>query len=124
MGFDAKDWLRGNQKIKAANSSEFVEGNTLLERLHEMKKIIKDPAYFAEKYFYIITLDSGKQLIKLYPKQKEMVEAMCNKQRVIVLAVRQCGKCVTEDTKIKIRNKKTKEIEEITIKEFFERFDK
>ena len=92
MGFDAKDWLRGNPKIKAANSSEYVDGDVLLERLEEMQKIMKDPLYFAEKYFYIVTLDAGKQLIKVYPKQAEMLKAMCTKQRVITLASRQCRK--------------------------------
>ena len=59
MGFDAKDWLRGNPKIKAANSTEYVDGNILIDRLAEMQKILNDPVYFAEKYFYIITLDNG-----------------------------------------------------------------
>lgn len=92
MGFSEKDFLRGNPKIKAADSSEFVPGTTLVERLEEMQRIIEDPIYFAEKYFYINTLDFGKQLIKLYPKQKEMIQAMCNNQRVICLAVRQSRK--------------------------------
>lgn len=69
-------------------------------------------------------MDGGKQLIKVYEKQAEMIQAMCDYQRVITLACRQCGKCVYEDSIIKIRNKKTGEIEEITIKDFFERFNK
>lgn len=84
--------LRGNPKIKLADTTEFVEGNILEHRLEELKRILEDPIYFAEKYFYIINLDEGKQLIKIYPKQAEMVKAMCNRQRVIVLASRQCGK--------------------------------
>jgi len=89
MGFDAKDWIRGNPKIKSANSSEYIEGSTLIERLNEMKKILEDPIYFAEKYFYIVTLDNGKQLIKIYPKQAELIKAMCSKLRVVALASRQ-----------------------------------
>lgn len=53
-----------------------------------------------------------------------MIQAMCDYQRVITLACRQCGKCLHSDSIIKIRNKKTGEIEEITIKDFFERFNK
>ena len=87
-----------------------------------MKNIIADPIYFAEKYFYIISLDHGKQLIKVYPKQAEMIRAMANEQRVITLSCRQSGKCVYGDSKINIKNKKTGKIEEITIKDFFERF--
>ena len=121
---DEKDWLRGNPKIKAADSAEYVQGDVILERLNEMQKIIEDPIYFAEKYFYIVSLDNGKELIKVYPKQAELIKAMCDKQRVVCIASRQCGKCVTGDTKIKVRNKKTKEIEELTIAEFFKRFEK
>ena len=51
---------------------------------------MEDPIYFAEKYFYIVTGDNGKQLIKVYPKQAEIIKAMCDRQRVITLATRQC----------------------------------
>jgi hypothetical protein len=50
---------------------------------------MNDPIYFAEKYFYIISLDHGKQLIKVYPKQAEMIRAMADEQRVICLSCRQ-----------------------------------
>jgi len=93
IDFTTKDnGLRGNPKIKSADYSEFVQANILQERLVELKKILEDPIYFAEKYFYIVNLDTGKQLIKVYKKQADMVRAMCNYQRVITLASRQCRK--------------------------------
>lgn len=88
--FNQDNGLRGNPKIKSADSSEFVTADILQERLAEMQRILEDPVYFAEKYFYIINLDEGKQLIKVYPKQAEMIRSMCNYQRVVTLASRQC----------------------------------
>ncbi len=93
IDFTTKDnGLRGNPKIKSADFSEFVQADILQERLLELRRILEDPIYFAEKYFYIINLDSGKQLIKVYQKQADMVRAMCLHQRVITLASRQCRK--------------------------------
>ena len=34
----------------------------------------------------------GKQLIKVYQKQAELIRGMCDRQRLICLAARQCGK--------------------------------
>lgn len=60
----------------------------------EIKKCRKDIVYFAEKYFRIIG-DGGLQLIKLYPKQRELLRTMQKESRVVVLASRQCGKSTT-----------------------------
>lgn len=60
----------------------------------EIKKCRKDIVYFAEKYFRIIG-DGGLQVIKLYPKQKELLRAMQRESRLICLASRQCGKSTT-----------------------------
>lgn len=89
-----------------------------------MKKISNDVKYFAENYFYIISLDKGKTLIKLYKKQEDLIKTMVNKKRVICLSCRQSGKCFCSDMLIKIRNKRTGKIEEISIKNFFERMIK
>lgn len=43
---------------------------------------------------------------------------------VLLLGPSGVGKCVCENTKIKVRNKKTSEIEELTIKEFFDKIKK
>ena len=120
--YDAtKDFLRGNPKLKAPDVKEYVPPSILIERMEEMKRIMDDPIYFAEKYFYINTLDHGKQLIKVYPKQAEMIQAMINDNRVICLSCRQSGKCVDGDTLITVRNKKTKKIEKLKISDFLER---
>ena len=92
--------------------------------MEEIKKISTDIKHFAENYFYIISLDKGKTLIKLYKKQEDLIKTMVNKKRVICLSCRQSGKCFCSDMLIKIRNKKTGKIEEISIKNFFERMIK
>jgi hypothetical protein len=62
---------------------------------------------------------NGKTIIKLYPKQEELVRTMATKKRVICLSCRQSGKCVDKNTKITVKNKQTDEIEEITIGDFY-----
>lgn len=62
--------------------------------ISEIKKCRKDIVYFANTYFRIIG-DGGLQVIKLYPKQEEMLRAMQKESRLIVLAPRQVGKSTT-----------------------------
>lgn len=62
------------------------------EMLEEWNRCKNDVIYFAEKYFYIITLDDGKQPIKLFEFQKEFIQACIDNRRVIQNASRQLGK--------------------------------
>ena len=94
MNNDFKEDFRGNKQLKAPNVKEYITTDIFKYRINEFQKIHDDITYFAEKYFYIISLDAGKSLIKLYPKQAELVKKKEEKRRVITLACRQCGKCV------------------------------
>ena len=94
------------------------------QRLAELKKCKVDLRYFAENYFFIITLDDGKRKIDLYLPQKRVLKALTKHRFVVVCASRQCGKCFSAKTKLRIRNKKTGTIEEIQASEFFERIKK
>lgn len=87
-----KDFLRNNQQLKAPNVVEYIDQKQMQRRMQEMRKIISDIQYFAEHYFYIISLDQGKKIIKLYPKQAQLVKSMTQRRRLICLACRQCGK--------------------------------
>lgn len=76
------------------------------EMQEEYLRCMNDIIYFAEKYCYIITLDEGKVLIKLWDFQKKVLKAMVDppefyneeediyekKQHVIILASRQISK--------------------------------
>jgi len=114
----SKTSYRGNENLKEANAIEYVDKNTYRERILELVRCKEDIVYFAEKYFYIVTLDEGKKIIKLYPKQNELVRFLQNNKRCVVLASRQSSKCCTGETTINIRNKKTGEIKSITFEEF------
>jgi len=68
------------------------------EMINEVVKCKEDVIYFAEHYYYIVTIDEGRQLIKLRDYQKKMLKAFVNpphkKQHCIVLSSRQIGKTV------------------------------
>lgn len=110
---------QGNPDLRKTN--EVIEYEPWM--IDEIIKCSEDIIYFAEKYFTIINIDTGKQLIELYDFQKKMLKAFINppnnKRHCIVKASRQCGKCVQEDSIVKIRNKKTGEIKEISLGEFY-----
>ena len=88
----------------------------------ELRLCVKSILHFAESHFYIITED-GKKKIELYKYQKNLLKAFKNERFNVVLSSRQSGKCLTFNTLIKIKNKKTGEIEEITIGEFYNKFN-
>ena len=89
------------------------------EMLQEYMKCAEDPIYFAEKYIKIVHVDHGFIPIRLYDYQKEIIEATVNNRRVVCNTSRQAGKCFSINTPIRLRNKKTGEIVETTIGEFY-----
>lgn len=107
--------------VKKGPSQEVVSKEEFDRRVEEIKHCREDICYFAENYFRIVTLDNGLQLIKLYPKQKELLQTMVNEKRVIVCSSRQAGKCGFKNVNITVRNKNTGEIETITMENFFNR---
>jgi hypothetical protein len=78
----------GNPKLKRVG----VPFNMTQEQIDEYVKCSEDPAYFAERYVKIITLDHGLQNIKLYPFQQEALHKINKNRQVIVKAGRQVGK--------------------------------
>lgn len=84
--------IRNNPNLKAPNASEIVSEDEYKRRVTEIIRCKKDPIYFAENYFTIVSPKLGKHIIKLYPKQKELIEKMVSDDRVCILASRQVGK--------------------------------
>lgn len=115
-----EDFIRGNENLKRPNVSHLVSEDQRHEYIEEIIKCREDIVYFTEKYFTIISPAKGKHLIKLYPKQKELLRTMVDKNRVVTLASRQVGKCGFRDTKVKIKNKKTGKIDVISLEKFHE----
>jgi hypothetical protein len=99
------DYIRGNPGLKSANVEEMITRDELNNRINEITRCKKDPVYFANKYFTIISPKHGKHIIQTYKKQNEMLETFVNNNRVVCCASRQIGKCVGYFTWITIRNK-------------------
>ena len=69
-------------------------------QLRDLKKCKKNILYFAENFFHIIDLDKGKQKIALFPFQRKVLRQLRDNRFNIVLASRQVGKALDEDTPI------------------------
>lgn len=94
---------------------EFTE-----EQIQEYIKCSEDPIYFIENYMTVVHVDKGVVPFKLYEYQKEMLKAIHENRHVIVLAARQSGKCFFSSMLLKLRNKRTGEVKEISIGDFYE----
>lgn len=94
-------------------------------QVRELMKSSKDINHFI-KYVKIVHPDKGEVPFEpiIYDFQKKLLRRFKRYRFNVALCSRQSGKCLESSSLIKIRNKKTKEIEEISIKEFFERFQK
>ena len=62
------------------------------DMVKELKKSKSNILHFAEKYFYIISLDEGKKTIDLHYCQKRALRKMRDNRFFILLASRQIGK--------------------------------
>lgn len=80
-----------NPRLKAAGASVPFT----LKQAIEFERCSKDPLYFIERYVKIVNLDDGLIPIKLYPKQKEMIQLVHDNQKSIIKAARQVGKTTT-----------------------------
>jgi hypothetical protein len=111
------NFYKGNENLLRGDAQ--IKWNE--EMIDEIKNCAKKALHFAENYFYIIT-EEGKQKIELRKYQKRLLKAFANNRFNIVLSSRQSGKCLANNTLCKVRNKTTGLIEEITIKDFYNRF--
>lgn len=98
-----------------------VDLELTLEQEIEYMKCAQDPVYFAKNYYKITSIDKGFILFDPFPYQEELLKAFHGNRFTIDVQCRQSGKCVRGDTKIRVRNKKTRVIEELTIEEFHDR---
>jgi hypothetical protein len=89
------------------------------EMMEEWVKCAKDPIYFSEKYIKIVHVDRGFIPIELYDYQKEIITGIHTHRNVSVATSRQAGKCFCINTPVRLRNKTTGEIMEMTIGDFY-----
>jgi hypothetical protein len=85
---DETQFYRGDKKIP----KEDAQFTWTPKMVKEIKKCQKDIIYFAENYFYITNLDRGKEKIKLYVKQKQILRSLMSNRFVVVCSCRQAGK--------------------------------
>jgi hypothetical protein len=76
------------------------------------------------KYVKIVNPDKGEIPFKPYRYQKKLLKDLSNNRHICGLWSRQSGKCLCYSSMITIRNKKTNEIENISIGDFFQRIKK
>ena len=81
--------------VKKANQDDLISNDEFERRICAIAHAKRDIVWWAENFFNIINLDSGLQLIKLYDRQKQMLQHLVDNDRSIVLAARQTGKTTT-----------------------------
>jgi len=94
------------QTYRMSNTNDTYQYNHLVKKdgvvqewtqdeVLEYAKCMADPAYFAEAYIKIISLDKGLVPFNLYPYQARMFEEFNRNRFNIVLACRQSGKSIS-----------------------------
>lgn len=114
-----RQFVRGNEALPSPGSQENVSREEFMRRMLELKRCKEDPIYFADHYYTIISLSGGEQIIRMYEKQKNLLNFLVDNDRVCLLASRQTGKSFSGESTIKVRNKKTGEIIEIAADDFY-----
>ena len=85
---DSGMYYMGNDNLPNRN----WQGEYTPKMIKELKEARQNILKFAERYFYIVNLDRGREKIKLYPAQKTALRAMRDNRFYILLASRQIGK--------------------------------
>jgi len=77
------------------------------ESIQDLIRCKNDPLYFIEKFVKVQHPTKGILPMQLYEYQKRMLTAIHEQKECIILAARQSGKCVFEDTELVIIKKPT-----------------
>lgn len=93
------------------------------EMMTELHRCSDDIWNFMD-YIKIVHPDKGLITFEPYQFQKNVLRNLQNHRFNIILCSRQAGKCVHSNTMVSVRNKKTGEIQEITIGELFSKYKK
>ena len=78
--------------IKKPGDVEQITKEEFETRIRNIAHSKRDICWWAENFFRIVSLNTGLTKIKLYPKQQDLLRALVNNDRSIVLASRQVGK--------------------------------
>lgn len=85
---NAKEYYLGNENLP----SQHARHEYSPEKINEIKKSKRNLLHFAQNYFYIINVDTGREVISLRQYQKRILRKMRDNRFVIVMSSRQSGK--------------------------------
>lgn len=88
MNSSSQEYYLGNKNLPTG-AARFEYTPEMVKQLTKAKKNL---LHFAEHFFYIVNLDTGRQTIALHKCQKRALRKMRDNRFVIMLASRQCGK--------------------------------
>lgn len=108
-------FYNNNPKLKAVG----VNNNFEQWQLEELAKCIEDPIYFIKTYVKIIHVDQGLIPFSTWEFQDDIIKLYHENRHVVLKLPRQCGKCFTKDNKLIVRSKKTDEILEMSVEDFY-----
>ncbi len=95
----------------------YIQHEYTKEEVAELYKCSQDVFYFARKYCVVIHPKKGKLPCILRDYQERFIKAMLENSKVICLASRQLGKCLSHSTLVNIKRKdgtsQTKDIKTI-----------
>lgn len=84
-----------------SNKSSFVYDK---DRINVILRCRENILYFAQHFFYIISLDKGKEKIQLHPFQRDTLRTFRDNKKTIMCCSRQVGKALALDTPIPTPN--------------------
>ena len=84
-------FYRGNKALPTAN----VQFEWTPHMVKEVTKCKNNLLYFGSNYFWAVTVEDGKQKLKLYKPQKKLLKLLEKERFVVTLASRQVGKSTT-----------------------------
>lgn len=85
---DSSYYYRGSKHVPVAGAQyEFTA-----DMVEELRKCKEDIIYFAENFFYIVSIDRGKERIRLYEAQRRILKSLVDNRFTCLLSCRQAGK--------------------------------
>ncbi len=85
---DSSFYYRGSKNVPIAGA----QYNFTPAMIEELRKCKDDIIYFAENFFFIVSLDRGKEKIQLFEAQKRVLKTFVKERNAIVCSSRQIGK--------------------------------
>ena len=111
--------LEGNI-IKKANAKQRYTKEQIAE-LRKCSATNEDGHYyFMENFGHLKHTSRGRVLFKAFDYQRRLIDNYHNYRFSINMLGRQMGKCVSGDSTITVRNKRTGEVKEVSFEDFFD----